>query len=142
MNPTDDHRTGHDTGRPDSTPADTAPAATGLSAGGDLRIDHSAVALHHSTATLGAPAPVPADLDELRATARRLTEQLRQHQPRLEDGADLVDAARRVEAELVQDRPRRVTLLRWLGFIAPGVQTAATLATDVAAIQDAVTSLL
>ncbi|MFB6639606.1 hypothetical protein ACWHLZ_05535 [Streptomyces chartreusis] len=116
---------------------------SGIQAGGDIRIDGSAVAVNRSTATTGAPAAADreAAVAELRAAARLLLEQVRSHQDEYEDGEELVDAAERVEAELAQDEPRRGVLLRWLGFLAPGVAATAAVAGDVAAIQDSVTSL-
>ncbi|MEU1255365.1 hypothetical protein [Streptomyces chartreusis] len=116
---------------------------SGIQAGGDIRIDGSAVAVNRSTATTGAPAAAgrEAAVAELRAAARLLLEQVRSHQDEYEDGEELVDAAERVEAELAQDEPRRGVLLRWLGFLAPGVAATAAVAGDVAAIQDSVTSL-
>ncbi|MEV0639689.1 hypothetical protein AB0I77_33095 [Streptomyces sp. NPDC050619] len=117
---------------------------SGIHAGGNIRIDASAVALNHSTATTGAPteADREAAITELRAAAHLLLEHLRRDQHHYEDGAELVQAAEHVEAELTREEPRRNTLLRWLGFIAPGVQTTAAIAGDVAAIQNSVTSLL
>ncbi|MFG1666709.1 hypothetical protein [Streptomyces sp. Y7] len=116
---------------------------SGIRAGGDIRIDGSAVAVNRSTATTGAPAGVDreAAVAELRAAARLLLEQVRGHRDEYEDGEELVEAAERVEAELAQDEPRRGVLLRWLGFLAPGVAATAAVAGDVAAIQDSVTSL-
>ncbi|WP_432195183.1 hypothetical protein [Streptomyces sp. bgisy027] len=116
---------------------------SGIHAGGDIRIDGSAVAVNRSTATTGAPAAADreAAVAELRAAARLLLEQVRNHQDEYDDGEELVDAAERVEAELAQDEPRRGVLLRWLGFLAPGVAATAAVAGDVAAIQDSVTSL-
>jgi hypothetical protein len=118
---------------------------SGISAGGDVRIEGSAVALGGSTASLTTGTPFDGDreaaLAELRTAARLLLDQLRRDQDRYEDGADLVGAAEQVESELAQDRPRRSALLRWLGFIAPGVQATAAIAADVAAIQNHVTSL-
>jgi folylpolyglutamate synthase/dihydropteroate synthase len=117
---------------------------SGIQAGGDIRIDNSAVAVNRSTAT-NTPQTEgdrEAAIAELRAAARLLLEQLRQDQNHYEDGADLVEAAERIEAELTQEEPRRNALLRWLGFIAPGVQATAAIAADVAAIQNNVTSLL
>ncbi|MET9387688.1 hypothetical protein ABZY09_43475 [Streptomyces sp. NPDC002928] len=113
-------------------------------AGGDIHIDGSAVALNHSTATTDTPAEADRDaaIAELRAAARLLLEQLRRDQDQYEDGAELVDAAEHFEAELTRDEPRRTTLLRWLGFIAPGVRATAAVARDVAAIQNSVTNLL
>ncbi|WP_371672175.1 hypothetical protein OG985_33840 [Streptomyces sp. NBC_00289] len=117
---------------------------SGIHAGGDLRIDRSAVALDHSTATTGHPTDTDREtaITELRTATRLLLEQLRTDQSRYEDGAELVDAAEHLEAELVRDTPRRNILLRWLGFIAPGVQATAAIAADVAAIQNNVTTLL
>ena len=118
---------------------------SGISAGGNLRIDGSAIAVNHSTATTtSAPAETDreAAVAELRAAAHLLLEQLRRDQNHYDDGAELVEAAEHVEAELTREEPRRNTLLRWLGFIAPGVQATAAIAADVAAIQDSVTSLL
>ncbi|MFE4575002.1 hypothetical protein, partial [Streptomyces chartreusis] len=111
---------------------------SGIQAGGDIRIDGSAVAVNRSTATTGAPAAADreAAVAELRAAARLLLEQVRSHQDEYEDGEELVDAAERVEAELAEDEPRRGVLLRWLGFLAPGVAATAAVAGDVAAIQD------
>ncbi|MGW4868649.1 hypothetical protein [Streptomyces chartreusis] len=116
---------------------------SGIQAGGDIRIDGSAVAVNRSTASTGAPAAADreAAVAELRAAARLLLEQVRSHQDEYEDGEELVDAAERVEAELAEDEPRRGVLLRWLGFLAPGVAATAAVAGDVAAIQDSVTSL-
>lgn len=116
---------------------------SGIRAGGDIRIDGSAVAVNRSTATTGAPAGVDreAAVAELRAAARLLLEQVRGHRDEYEDGEELVEAAERVEAELAQEEPRRGVLLRWLGFLAPGVAATAAVAGDVAAIQDSVTSL-
>lgn len=116
---------------------------SGIQAGGDIHIDGSAVAVNRSTATTGAPAAADreAAVAELRSAARLLLEQVRSHQDEYEDGEELVDAAERVEAELAQDEPRRGVLLRWLGFLAPGVAATAAVAGDVAAIQDSVTSL-
>lgn len=117
---------------------------SGISAGGNVSIDNSAVALDHSTATIGAPAETDreAAIAELRAAARLLLEQLRDNQDQYEDGAELVNAAECIDAELIQEEPRRNVLLRWLGFIAPGVQATAAVAGDVAAIQSSVNSLL
>ena len=117
---------------------------SGIRAGGNVRIDASAVALNHSTATTGAPAPPDheAAVAELRAAAHLLLDHLRSNQDHYEDGAELVEAAEHVEAELTREEPRRNALLRWLGFIAPGVQATAAIAADVAAIQNNVTSLL
>ncbi|WP_210587472.1 hypothetical protein [Streptomyces sp. GESEQ-35] len=117
---------------------------SGINAGGDLHIDRSAVAVNHSSATVG-PADEPdrdAAIAELRTAVGLLLEQLRRYQDQYEDGAELVQAAEHVDEELAQDEPRRTALLRWLGFIAPGVQATAAIAGDVAAIQDSVTSLL
>ncbi|MEW2622846.1 hypothetical protein [Streptomyces sp. NPDC048106] len=119
---------------------------SGIRAGGDIRIDGSAVALGGSTASLTNGLATDTDreaaLADLRAAARLLLDQLRQGQDGYEDGADLVDAAEHVEAELAQEAPRRNALLRWLGFIAPGVQATAAIAADVAAIQHDIASLL
>ncbi|WP_369168608.1 hypothetical protein AB5J49_12165 [Streptomyces sp. R28] len=117
---------------------------SGIHAGGDIHIDGSAVALNHSTATTGTPAETDreAAIAELRTAARLLLEQLRTHQDQYEDGEELVEAGERVEAELTRDEPRRNALLRWLGFIAPGVQATAAVAGDVVAIQNSVSSLL
>ncbi len=117
---------------------------SGIRASGDVRIDGSAVAVNHSTATNAAPADGDraAAIAELRAAARLLLEHLRREQDRYEDGAELVDAAEHVEAELTREEPRRNILLRWLGFIAPGVEATAAIAGDVAAIQNSVASLL
>ncbi|MCX4671839.1 hypothetical protein OG453_35025 [Streptomyces sp. NBC_01381] len=118
--------------------------SSAIGAGGDVRIEGSAVALNHSSATVG-PTDEP-DRDvaiaELRAAAGLLLEQLRRYRDQYEDGAELVEAAERFEAELAREEPRRTALLRWLGFIAAGVQSDAAIASDVAAIQDSVTSLL
>ncbi|QOV39022.1 hypothetical protein IM697_11910 [Streptomyces ferrugineus] len=124
----------------------SAPGAgnnSGIQAGGDIRIDGSAVAVNRSTATNESAAEPDreAAIAELRAAARLLLEQLRANQDQYEDGDDLVHAAEQVEAELTRDEPRRNTLLRWLGFIGPGVAATAAVAGDVAAIQDSVTSL-
>ncbi|MFH0520158.1 hypothetical protein ACHBTE_23655 [Streptomyces sp. M41] len=117
---------------------------SGISAGGDISIDSSAVALDHSTATVGTTADTDreAAICELREAARLLRQQIHDNQDTYEDGAELVDAAERVEAELTREEPRRNVLLRWLGFIAPGVQATAAVAGDVAAIQTSVNSLL
>ncbi|KUM82003.1 hypothetical protein J7F01_34875 [Streptomyces sp. ISL-22] len=117
---------------------------SGISAGGNVSIDNSAVALDHSTASTGpqTTADHQAAIAELREAARLLREQLRAHQDEYEDGAELVDAAGHIEEELAQEEPRRNVLLRWLGFIAPGVQATAAIAGDVAAIQTSVNSLL
>jgi hypothetical protein len=117
---------------------------SGIQAGGDIRIDGSAVAVNRSTATTEGPteADREAAIAELRTAARLLLEQLRTNQDQYEDGEELVQAAERVEAELTRDEPRCNALLRWLGFIAPGVAATAAVAGDVAAIQNTVTSLL
>lgn len=116
---------------------------SGIQARGDIRIDNSAVAVGHSTATSHvAPTDRDAAITELRLAARQLLEQLRTQQHRYEDGAELVDAAEHIEAELTREEPRRGILLRWLGFLAPAVQSTAALAGDVAAIQNTVSGLL
>ncbi|MFJ7072561.1 hypothetical protein [Streptomyces sp. NPDC098781] len=124
--------------------SETVPNNSGIQAGGDIRIDDSAVAVNRSTASTTAPADPDreAAIAELRAAARLLLEQLRTHQDQYEDGEDLVHAAEQVDAELTRDEPRRNALLRWLGFIAPGVEATAAIAGDVAAIQNSVTSML
>lgn len=116
---------------------------SGIQAGGDVRFEGSAVAVNRSTATTGAPADLDRDaaIAELRTAARLLLEQLRTRQHTYEDGAELVDAAEHIEAELTRDEPRRNILLRWLGFIAPAVQSTAAVAGDVAAIQAGVNSI-
>ncbi|MFF4831130.1 hypothetical protein [Streptomyces sp. NPDC001315] len=117
---------------------------SGIQAKGNIHFKDSAVAINHSTATTNAPAEADRDaaIAELRAAARLLLDQLRRDQDQYEDGAELVDAAEHVEAELTREEPRRTTLLRWLGFIAPAVQATAGIAGNVAAIQNTVTSLL
>ncbi|MFJ3301676.1 hypothetical protein ACIPSA_00895 [Streptomyces sp. NPDC086549] len=119
---------------------------SGISVGGNLSINDSALALNHSTATATTGAPAEPDRDaaiaELRAAARLLLDQLRRDQDRYEDGDQVVAAAEQVEAELTREEPRRNTLLRWLGFIAPAVQATAAIAGEVEAIQNTVTSLL
>ncbi|MER5788633.1 hypothetical protein [Streptomyces sp. NPDC001980] len=117
---------------------------SGIHVGGDLRMDGSAVAVNHSTASVGVPAGADRDaaMAELRATVRLLLDRLRSDQDRYEDGDQLVAAAEQVDAELGREQPRRATLLRWLGFIAPAVQATAAMAGDVEAIQNTVTNLL
>lgn len=115
---------------------------SGIQAGRDLRIEQSTVAVGHSAVT-GIPTPSEreAAVEELRAAVGMLLEQLRRNQEQYEDGAELVDAAEQVDAELARDEPRRNIILRWLGFIAPGVHSTAAVAADVAAIQQGVTAL-
>lgn len=115
---------------------------SGIQAGRDVRIEHSAVAVGQSTVTGAAmPSEREAAVAELRTAVSLLLDQLRQTEDRYEDGAELVEAAERVDAELARDEPRRNILLRWLGFIAPGVHATAAVAADVAAIQQSVTAL-
>ncbi|MEU6587772.1 hypothetical protein ABZ923_00795 [Streptomyces sp. NPDC046881] len=107
-----------------------------------MSIEHSAVAVGHSTVT--GPATPPereTAIAELRTAVSLLLDQLRQNEDQYEDGAELVEAAERVDAELAHEEPRRNILLRWLGFIAPGVQATAATAADVASIQQSVTAL-
>jgi hypothetical protein len=115
---------------------------SGIQAGRDLRIEQSTVAVGHSTVT-GTPTPSEheAAVAELRTAVGLLLDQLRRNEGQYEDGAELVEAAERVDAELAQDEPRRNIILRWLGFIAPGVHATAAVAADVAAIQQSVTAL-
>jgi hypothetical protein len=115
---------------------------SGIQAGRDLRIEQSAVAVGHSTVTgTSAPSEREAAVAELRTAVGLLLDQLRRNEERYEDGAELVEAAEQVDAELGRDEPRRNIILRWLGFIAPGVQATAEVAADVAAIQHSVTAL-
>ncbi|MFE0374431.1 hypothetical protein ACFW1M_02375 [Streptomyces inhibens] len=115
---------------------------SGIQAGRDVRIEQSAVAVGHSTVT-GTPTPPEHEeaVAELRTAVGLLLDQLRRNEEQYEDGAELVEAAERVDAELARDEPRRNIILRWLGFIAPGVQATAAVAGDVAAIQQSVTAL-
>ncbi|MET9732027.1 hypothetical protein ABZZ79_15640 [Streptomyces sp. NPDC006458] len=116
---------------------------SGISVGGDLTVDDSAVAVNRSTATVNSagPADRASAVEELRTAARLLVEHLREHRDRCEDGDDLVETAELVEAELAAQEPRRTRLLRWLGSLAPGVAASAAVAADVAAIQESVTGL-
>ncbi|MER5792099.1 hypothetical protein [Streptomyces sp. NPDC001980] len=127
---------------PDHEAHGAAGHVSGIQAGRDVRIEQSTVAVGHATAT-GAPTPAEhaAAVAELRAAVSLLLDGLRRNEERYDDGAELVEAAEQVEAELARDEPRRSTLLRWLGFIAPGVHATATVAADVAAIQHSVTAL-
>ncbi|UGQ12113.1 hypothetical protein LO772_00420 [Yinghuangia sp. ASG 101] len=122
----------------------TGTGNSGISVGGDLHMDGSAIALNHSSATVtpGAPAGRPATIEELRTAARLLVEQLRRDREQYEDGDHLVETAELVEGELASEEPRRTRLLRWLNVLAPGVQATAQLAGDVATIQESVASLL
>ncbi|MEU9957080.1 hypothetical protein [Streptomyces sp. NPDC050982] len=115
---------------------------SGIQAGRDLHIEQSTVAVGHSTVT-GVPTPSEheAAVEELRTAVGLLLEQLRRNELQYEDGAELVEAAEQVNAEVARDEPRRNIILRWLGFIAPGVHSTAAVAADVAAIQQSVTSL-
>ncbi|MER6474078.1 hypothetical protein [Streptomyces collinus] len=82
-----------------------------------------------------------AAIAEPRTAVGVLLDELRRNEDRYEDGAELVEAAERVDAELAREEPRGNILLRWLGFIAPGVQATAAIAADVAAIQQSATAL-
>ncbi|MFF8288962.1 hypothetical protein ACF068_06965 [Streptomyces sp. NPDC016309] len=115
---------------------------SGIQAGRDVRISRSTVAVGHTASVSGAPAAErEAAVAELRAAVDRLREELRGHAGHYEDGAELVQAAEQVRTELDRDEPRRNILLRWLGFIAPGVHATAAVAADVASIQESVTAL-
>ncbi|MGA5170115.1 MULTISPECIES: hypothetical protein [Streptomyces] len=114
-----------------------------IEAGRDMRIDRSTVAVGHSTVTGPAPtADREAAVEELRAAVDQLLDELRRNSEHYEDGPQLVEAGEQVQAELARNEPRPNLLLRWLGFIAPGVHTTAAVAADVASIQDSVTALL
>ncbi|MFE2142225.1 hypothetical protein ACFXA3_10825 [Streptomyces sp. NPDC059456] len=116
---------------------------SGIQAGRDVRIEQSTVAVGQSTATGSqVPPEYAAAVAELRRAANLLVGELRKNEDQYEDGAELVEAAERVEAELDRDEPRWNSILRWLGFIAPGVHATASVATDVEAIQHGVTTLL
>jgi pyridoxine 5'-phosphate synthase PdxJ len=116
---------------------------SGITVGGDLSMNDSAVAVNRSTATVhsAAPAERAAAVEELRAAARQLTEHLREHREAYEDGDDLVQTAELVEEELALEEPRRTRLLRWLASLAPAVAGSAAVTADVAAIQDSVAGL-
>ncbi|GJF33829.1 hypothetical protein KNE206_65290 [Kitasatospora sp. NE20-6] len=119
-----------------------ASSVSGIQAGRDVRIEGSMVAVGHSTAAGPlAPSEHKEAVAELRTAVGLLLDRLRQNEDQYEDGAELVEAVERVDSELAQDEPRRNTLLRWLGFIAPGVHATAAVAADVAAIQQSVTAL-
>ncbi|WP_251095455.1 hypothetical protein [Streptomyces sp. Caat 7-52] len=130
---------------PDDAPHE-APAAgrhiSGIQAGRDVRIERSTVALGHATVTAAVtPAEHAAAVAELRTAVDLLLDELRRDEESYEDGAGLIEAAEQVRAELTRDEPRRNVLLRWLGYIAPGVHMTAALAADVTAIQQGVTAL-
>ncbi|MFE7274429.1 hypothetical protein [Streptomyces sp. NPDC057623] len=121
---------------------ESASHVSGIQAGRDVRIERSTLALGHATVT-GTPTPAEhaAAVAELRTAVGVLLDELRRNQDQYEDGAELVEAAEQVQAELARDEPRRNTLLRWLGFIAPGVHAIAAVAADVTAIQQGVDAL-
>jgi hypothetical protein len=122
--------------------SESAGHVSGIQAGRDVRIDRSTVGLGHATVTgTATPAEHAAAVAELRGAVGLLLEELRRNQERYEDGAELVEAAEQVQDELTRDEPRRSTLLRWLGFIAPGVHATAAVAADVTAIQETVNAL-
>ncbi|MEV6683458.1 hypothetical protein AB0N09_42435 [Streptomyces erythrochromogenes] len=108
-----------------------------------MRIEQSTVAVGHSTVT-GAPASpeYATAVAELRRAVSLLVGDLRKNEGQYEDGAELVEAGERIEAELDRDEPRWNSIQRWLGFIAPGVHATAAVAADVEAIQRGVTTLL
>ncbi|GAA3115691.1 hypothetical protein [Streptomyces echinatus] len=115
---------------------------SGIQAGRDVRIERSTVALGHATVTAAmTPAEHAAAVAELRTAVDLLLDELRRDEESYEDGAGLVEAAEQVRTELSRDEPRRNVLLRWLGFLAPGVHMTAALAADVTAIQQGVTAL-
>ncbi|MGW1953292.1 hypothetical protein ACWCPI_11045 [Streptomyces sp. NPDC001920] len=115
---------------------------TGIQAGRDVRIEQSMVALGHATLTgTQSQAEHAEAVAELRTAVELLLDELRRNEEHYEDGAELVEAAEHVQTELTRDEPRRNILLRWLGFIAPGVQATASLASDVTTIQESVNAL-
>ncbi|THA77309.1 hypothetical protein E6U81_34505 [Streptomyces sp. A0592] len=116
---------------------------SGIQAGRDVRIEQSTVTVGHSTAT-GAPVSTEyaTAVAELRRAVSLLVGELRKNEEQYEDGAELVEAGERIEAELDRDEPRWSSIQRWLGFIAPGVHATAAVAADVEAIQGGVTTLL
>lgn len=108
-----------------------------------MRIEQSTVAVGHSMATGTPLSPEYATaVAELRRAVSLLVGELRENEAQYEDGAELVEVAERVEAELDRDEPRWNSIQRWLGFIAPGVHATAAVAADVEAIQRGVTTLL
>ena len=115
---------------------------SGIQAGRDVRIEQSMVALDHATVTGTQTSAEHAEaVTELRTVVGLLLDELRRNAEHYEDGAELVEAAEQVQAELARDEPRRNILLRWLGFIAPGVQATAAVAADVTTIQECVNAL-
>jgi hypothetical protein len=123
---------------------------SGIQAGGDITVDHGAIAtgggsatVTHSPTGTGPDAQELTDtLRELREAAHELLAQLRTAEDELEDGAELVDAAERLTGELERDEPRPNKLLQWLGFITPGVQAAGELAAATAGITTTVQALM
>ncbi|MFF0001385.1 hypothetical protein [Streptomyces avermitilis] len=107
-----------------------------------MRIEQSMVALGRATVTgTQTPAEHAEAVTELRAAVGLLLDELRRNEEYYEDGAELVAAAEQVQTELARDEPRRNILLRWLGFIAPGVHATAAVAADLTMIQEGVNAL-
>ncbi|MFF5519219.1 hypothetical protein [Streptomyces coeruleorubidus] len=115
---------------------------SGIQAGRDVRIEQSMVALGHATVSGTQTSAQHAQaVTELRNAVGLLLDEIRRNEEHYEDGAELVEAAEQVQAELARDEPRRNILLRWLGFIAPGVHATAGIAADVTTIQESVNAL-
>ncbi|BAC68367.1 hypothetical protein AQJ43_31630 [Streptomyces avermitilis] len=115
---------------------------SGIQAGRDVRIEQSMVALGRATVTgTQTPAEHAEAVTELCAAVGLLLDELRRNEEYYEDGAELVAAAEQVQTELARDEPRRNILLRWLGFIAPGVHATAAVAADLTMIQEGVNAL-
>lgn len=84
----------------------------------------------------------PKDIDELRALLGELIVQLRETAPQIDDGDELLAAAKLADRELGKDQPDKHTVLGLLRAVGSGVAAFAGLAGAVATIQQAVMSLL
>jgi hypothetical protein len=87
-------------------------------------------------------APVPTDLEELRAALSSLVEQLRASPAGVNDPDSLAEMAASAYREAGKDRPKKKILGGLLQAIMAGVENSAILANAVMAIQHAVSILL
>lgn len=96
---------------------------------------------HRATATNTTQQPSSVSLDDLRREMAALVDVLRTHASQLVDGERAVTVAEDAQQELAKDAPDKHTLLATLQKLASGVGSVGSLATAVAAIQQAAAAL-
>jgi hypothetical protein len=112
----------------------------GIKATGSARITADAMAAGtNAQANAGAhDQDGPKDIDELRALLGELIVQLRETAPQIDDGDELVAAAKLADRELRKDQPDKHTVLGLLRAVESGVAAFAGLAGAVVTLQQAV----